>query len=241
LEAHFRFKKQYNKIMEIILQAQNLIVANKPAGLKVYDSSKEDSMMERLIRNFPDLVSVGVAPRYGLIHRLDKETSGVVLIARNQLSLDYYQKEFRERRVTKTYLGLVHRQINPPQGIIESYLKRSPKDFRKQKAQPFSLFSSGRIAKTFYRTQKTFYGFTLLEIQPKTGRMHQIRVHMAWKNHPLAGDPLYFFKGQKKPDCLQRMFLHSFSLKINMPDQGIKCFQAELPKELQEVINCLSK
>ncbi len=226
--------------MKIIFQDKDLIVVDKPAKLKVYGKDSEDSLMKQLINDFPDLISVGISPRYGLIHRLDKETSGVILVARNQSSLSFFQKQFLNRQVNKTYMGLIHGHINPKNGILKSFLTRSPKDFRKQKAIPIPLSGQERVAETIYKTKEEFSKYTLLEIKPKTGRMHQIRAQMAWKGCPIVGDQLYQFKGQTEPACLKRMFLHSMSIKIAMPNQQERLFQAELPEELKEVINCLS-
>lgn len=227
--------------MKIIHQDNNVIVVNKPAGLVVYNRGSDDSLMEQLITLFPDLAEVGTSARYGLVHRLDKETSGVILVARNKESLKFLQKQFQERSIEKKYLGLIHGQIKPTQGRIEGYLARSPQDFRRQKATPLGPESSGRLAQTDYQTLKTWTGYSLLEIRPKTGRIHQIRAQLSWKGHPIVGDRLYQFKNQSGPDCLSRMFLHSQSISLTWFDQKIKTFQAPLPKELEAVLECLDK
>ncbi len=227
--------------MEIIFEDENCLIVDKPAGLKVYGGQIEDTLLQRLVKMFPELVNVGLPPRYGLIHRIDKETSGILLIAKNNKTLEFLQRQFRERKVTKTYLGLIQGEIKPSQGTINSYLTRSPQDFRKQKAVFLKQKGTERSSKTTYRTIKSWNNYSLLEIKPETGRMHQIRVHLAWKKHPLAGDPLYRFKDSIDPHNLKRMFLHSQSVSIMMPNREIKTFQSSLPEELKEVIDYLDK
>jgi len=227
--------------MEIIFENEDCLVVNKPAGLKVYGERLENSLLRRLIKISPELINVGIPPRYGLVHRIDKETSGVLLIAKNNKTLEFLQNQFRKRKVVKTYIGLIQGKIKPPRGLISSYLTRSPQDFRKQKAVLIKEKGTERMAQTIYRTIKSWNRYSLLEISPKTGRMHQIRVHLAWKKHPLAGDPLYRFKDSVDPKNLKRMFLHSQSVSIMMPDQKIKTFQSSLPEELKEVLDYLDK
>lgn len=227
--------------MEIIFEDENCLVVDKPAGLKVYGKQREDSLLQRLVKMFPQLTNAGLPPRYGLIHRIDKETSGVLLIAKNNETLEFLQNQFRERKVAKIYIGLIQGKMKPSHGVINSYLTRSPQDFRKQKAVLIKKKGTERVAQTTYRTIKSWNHYSLLEISPKTGRMHQIRAHLAWKKHPLAGDPLYRFKDSVDPKNLKRLFLHSQSVSIMMPDQKIKTFQSPLPEELKEVLDYLDK
>jgi len=227
--------------METVYRDTNIIAVNKPAGLVVYSRQPGVSLMQQLVELLPDLTEVGRPPRYGLVHRLDKETSGIILIARNKETLKFLQKQFQERSVEKRYLGLIYGQIKPPQGRIESYLTRSPQDFRRQKSVPLGPNASGRLAQTDYQTLKTWTGYSLLEIRPKTGRIHQIRAQLSWKGHPIVGDRLYQFKNQSGPDCLSRMFLHSYSISLTWFDQKIKTFQAPLPEELEAVLKCLDQ
>jgi 23S rRNA pseudouridine1911/1915/1917 synthase len=227
--------------MKIIFQDQDIIVVDKPAGLKVYSQGEETSLMEKLIELHPELKQVGSPKRYGLVHRLDKETSGLVIIAKNEKALLFIQKQFKNREVDKTYLGLIYKQIKPSQGEIISNLIRSPQNFKKQKVVAPAPSAKGRLAILNYRTIKSWEKYSLLEIKPKTGRMHQIRVQLAWKQNPIVGDPLYHFKGQTNPEKLERMFLHSQSISIMMLDQTTKTFQSDLPEELKQVINHLDK
>lgn len=227
--------------MQIIYQDEYAMAVNKPAGVSVYLPKPGDSLMSRLIQVIPELATVGQAPRYGLVHRLDKDTSGIILVARNKEALKFLQTQFQKRTVEKLYLGLIYDQIKPSQGKIESYLVRSPQDFRRQKAIPLGLNPIGRLAQTEYRTLKTWTDYSLLEIRLKTGRMHQIRAQLSWKGHPIVGDRFYQFKNQSGPKCLSRMFLHSQSISLTWFDQKIKTFQAPLPKELEAVLECLDK
>lgn len=223
--------------MNIIFRDESIVAVDKPAGLRVYGG--KDSLVDRLIELVPEIGRVGQPPRYGLIHRLDKETSGIILAALDRDTLAFSQRQFAERQVAKTYLGLVYGHMKPSQGTIKSLLKRSPRDFRKQKAEPLTKDIAGRAAETGYRTEKRFLGYSLLEIYPKTGRMHQIRAQLAWKGNPIVGDRLYQFRGQTGPDCLKRMFLHSRSISLPRPNGTTITLSAPLPEDLQQVLDRL--
>jgi 23S rRNA pseudouridine1911/1915/1917 synthase len=201
--------------MEIIYEDEDVKVLDKPAGT---DSEKIQ----------------------GRAHRLDKDTSGVLITAKNDEVLDFLQKQFRERKAEKTYVTLVTGNVKNKEGRIETLLGRSPQDRRKQKAflphEPGA--SEKRDATTEYRVIQRFNDYDLLEVKPKTGRKHQIRAHMAYLGHPIAGDNLYGFKNQPAPEGLKRQFLHASSLKIRLTDGEIKEFHSPLPKELKI---CLQK
>jgi len=185
----------------------------------------------------------------GHVHRLDKDTSGVLLQAKTEEVKHFLQKQFQDRNIRKKYICLVAGTIKEDNGRVETLLGRSPADRRKQKAYPLdNLAAEGlpinnqakRDAITEYRVLKRYKDYTLLEVRPKTGRKHQIRAHMVYLGHPIAGDKLYGFKNQPKPDGLSRQFLHAGSLRITMPDGGEKEFISELPEDLQNVLNKLS-
>lgn len=196
--------------MNIIYEDEYVTVFDKPAGIN------SDDIENR-------------------VHRLDKDTSGILLTAKNKEVLDFLQREFKERRVEKKYTALVVGNLKEMEGKIETLLGRSPADRRKQKVfLPTDPKNEGkREAVTFYKVLQRFENYDLIEVEPKTGRKHQIRAHMAYLNHPIAGDKLYGFKGQKTPKGLKRQFLHSNYLKIKLPDNKIKEFRSNLPNDLK--------
>lgn len=196
--------------MEIIYEDENVQVLDKPAGI-VSDTLP------------------------GRVHRLDKDTSGVLLVAKNKKTLDFLQKQFQERKVKKQYLALVIGHLKNKEGTIETLLGRSPNDKRKQKVYlPHDPKAEGkREAKTLYKVLQRFKNYDLLEVEPQTGRKHQIRVHLAYLGHPIAGDKMYGFKNQPCPPGLKRQFLHSSYLKIILPDGETREFKSPLPKDLK--------
>ena len=209
------FSSEMKEIIRSVYQDKNLLVVSKPAGLPVY-RTQGSSLMQTVIQQDSSLTQVGHPPRYGLIHRLDKETSGLILIAKNDQALSFFQEQFQARKVKKKYLALVEGHFSVKNGTIKSLIGRSKKDFRKQKVfLPLSPNASQqREAVTLYQVIKEFPHCTLLELSPQTGRKHQLRVHLAWKHHPIIGDDKYGFKGQFKVKYLEHLFLHAFYLKI---------------------------
>ena len=209
-----------------IYEDEDVLVIDKPAGVNSDDFEKR-------------------------VHRLDKDTSGVLIIAKNDKALEFLQKQFKERKVVKKYLALTAGNLKNEKGEIETLLGRSKKDKRKQKAylsrEPGS--ESKRLAVTKYRVLQRFENYTsrdnflpkaqnydLIELEPKTGRKHQIRAHLVYLNHPLAGDKLYGFKNQPAPKGLTRQFLHASYLKINLPNGKTMEFSSELPEDLNNVL-----
>jgi len=207
---------------KILYEDENVLVIDKPAGMVADDIPRR-------------------------VHRLDKDTSGILLVAKNDKVLEFLQKQFKERRVEKKYLALVVGNLKNKEGVIETLIGRSPKDRRKQKVfLPNEPNSEGkREAITKYKVLQRFQNYTLIEVEPKTGRKHQIRTHFAYLGHPVAGDKLYGFKGQIYPSGLKRQFLHANYLKIKLPNgapakAGTREFKSELPNELKQVIQNLS-
>ncbi|MEA3452754.1 MAG: RluA family pseudouridine synthase [Patescibacteria group bacterium] len=219
--------------MNIIYQDKNLLVINKPAGI----NSDKELMME-LIKELPELIKAGEYPRHGLIHRLDKDTSGILLIAKNNKSLSFFQKQFKERKVDKKYIALVQGTIPKKSGEIKTLINR---EGIKQKTFPLlgPQRVGSRIAETSWKIIKEYKEYTFVEATPKTGRKHQIRVHFAHLGFPIAGDKLYSFKNKKKPKGLQRQFLHANQLKIRLLDGKEKIFRSDLPEELKQIIKIL--
>jgi 23S rRNA pseudouridine1911/1915/1917 synthase len=221
----------------IIYEDENLIAVNKPSGIIVFPEGniQEETLIDHLIKDNPELKNVGSPKRYGVVHRLDKDTSGTILIAKNNKTLEALQKEFQERRVVKKYLALVCGPIKEDGELITT-LGRAPKDRRKQKVFDLNEESeSKRRAETKYTILKEFKDYTLLEVEIKTGRKHQIRAHMAHLQHPITGDTLYGFKNQKNPKGLTGQFLHSKYLKLNILGKEME-FESELPNNLKKTL-----
>jgi len=231
--------------IKIIYEDDDLVVVDKPTGIVVFPEGQttENTLIEALVEKYPDLKNAGEAPRYGIVHRLDKDTSGVLLVAKSTEALLFLQKQFKNREVEKKYVCLVEGEVKDDKGEIKTLIARSPKDGRKQKVylenEPHP--ESAREAITEYKVLKDFKNYTLLEVEIKTGRRHQIRCHFSYLQHPIAGDKLYSFKNSKIPAGLTRQFLHSQKLKIQLPNGKTEEFISEMPEELQQVLNNLDK
>ncbi len=239
--------------IKIIYEDDDLLVVDKPAGIVVFAESENDgepcrTIIQLLLEKYPDLKNAGESPRYGIVHRLDKDTSGILLVAKTTEVLIFLQKQFKNREVEKKYIALATGHIKDNEGVIETLIGRSPQDPRKQKAYPLEFPISNfqfpnekgkREAITGYKVLQQFAEFTLLEIKIKTGRKHQIRCHLAYIHHPIAGDKMYGFKDSPTPEGLDRQFLHAFYLKIKLPDGELKEFNSNLPIELQQVLDNL--
>ncbi len=232
--------------LKIIYEDDDVLVIDKPAGVVVFAEGKNDGEQSRtiidlLIKKFPTLKSTGEAPRHGMVHRLDKDTSGLLLVAKTTEALIFLQKQFKNREVGKRYTTLVVGAIKNDTGIIEAPIARSPADPRKQKAyrEEEKTPLSARQATTEYKVLERFKEYTLLEVEIKTGRKHQIRCHMAFIHHPVAGDKLYGFKDSPTPKGLDRQFLHASFVKITLPDGKIHEFNSHLPKDLENIIRDL--
>lgn len=204
--------------MKIIYEDDNVLAIDKPAGIVTSD----------------------LYPNLSKVHRLDKETSGVLLIAKNEKALIFLQKQFKQRRVEKKYIALVIGNIKNNQGTIEILIGRAPKDRKKQKVYfPLEPDAKGkRETITEYKVIKRLKDYTLVEVFPKTGRKHQIRCHFSYLGHPIAGDKMYGFKNQPCPEGLKRQFLHASCLKIKLPNGKTKEFKSALPDDLKL---CLQK
>lgn len=211
-----RLGQDPGKFFKKIFEDNDLLAIDKPAGVNADDFPKR-------------------------IHRLDKDTSGILLIAKNDKALIFFQNQFKKRRVTKKYIALVVGNLKNDAGEIKTLIGRSPKDRRKQKVYlPQEPGAAGkRTAETQYKVLQRFKNYDLIEIEPKTGRKHQIRTHFSYLGHPIAGDKMYGFKNQPTPEGLKRQFLHASYLKIKMPDGKFKEFGSELPNDLKEVANNL--
>jgi len=229
--------------LNILYQDFDVLVLDKPAGLVVFPENKteEETLIDLVIEKYPEIESVGKPPRYGVVHRLDKDTSGVLLVAKNDKALGFLQKQFKENKVEKKYLALVIGHLKNKEGEIKTLIGRAPGDRRRQKVylptEPKS--ETKREAITRYKVVEELKDYTLVEVSPKTGRKHQIRTHLAYLGHPIVGDRLYGFKNQPYPKGLNRQFLHAFYLKITLPSGPEKEFKSELPSDLKNAIKDL--
>ncbi len=226
--------------IEIIYEDDDLLAVDKPAGIVVFPEGeyKEKTLIDYLIEEYPNLKKVGAPPRYGVVHRLDKDTSGILLIAKNDKSLEFLQKQFQERKVDKLYTALVVGNLENEQGTIETLIGRSPKDRKKQKVYSALEAKKGlRTAITKYQVLQKFKNYGLIEVEIKTGRKHQIRCHFNHLSHPIAGDKLYGFKNQPCPPSLKRQFLHAGHLKIKLLNDMMLTLNSELPKDLKKSLN----
>jgi len=239
-----RLEPDFSIPLNIVYEDKDVVVLNKQAGISIHPSVNEPrgTLVNALIAKYPELIGVGDDPiRPGIVHRLDKDTSGLLVVAKNQKTFEFLKKEWQERKVIKKYLALVWGHPKE-KGEIKSELTRSLKDFRKRMVVRPGKGGDikGKLAITEYKVLKKFRDFSLIEVYPKTGRMHQIRVHFASLGHSVIGDKIYG-KNKKKPEGLTRQFLHAFYLKFSLADGRSLAFEADLPKDLEAILTKLEK
>jgi len=230
-------------MVSVIYEDENFIGLSKPAGVLVHKTAKneqEETVADWLVNRYPEVKSVGDAPgvRPGLVHRLDKETSGVLVVARNQNSFKYLKGLFQEHKIIKKYVALLHGKlegngvINVPIGLKPGTVKRSVR--AKNMKMVKEAVTEYRVLKNF---EKSGEFFTLVELIPKTGRTHQLRVHLASIYHPVVGDILY---GPKNNSLgMKRQFLHANSLEFVNQEGARLRLEAGLPRELEETLSAL--
>ncbi len=223
--------------LDIIYEDAKLLVVNKPAGLVVHPAPGHTggTLVNALLARYPGIAGVGGPERAGIVHRLDKDTSGLIVVAKDEATHAALQRQFKRRGVLKTYLALVEGQVQPPEGIIEAPIGRD--SVRRKRMM---VTHSGRQARTIYRVAEYFAEHTLLEVRPITGRTHQIRVHLAWLGYPVVGDEVY---GHRRQRLLQgRHFLHAARLRFTHPITGEEvALEAPLPPELADVLKRLRR
>lgn len=210
--------------LDIIYQDDDCLVINKPEGILTH--SKGAFNPEATVSTFIRKYTVGMEDnRGGIVHRLDRVTSGLLICAKNESSLNWLQKQFSDRKTSKTYIAVVEGLINPAEAQIEMPIERNPK-----KPQTFRVGPNGKYAITKYRVIETNGMYSLVELKPVTGRTHQLRVHMAQLGHPIVGDTLY---GGQKSD---RVYLHALSLEIEIPSHKQKKFISPLPQTFNDIL-----
>lgn len=225
--------------LDIIFENDDLMVVNKPAGMVVHPAAGHASgtLVHAALAHAPEMEGISGELRPGVVHRLDKDTSGLILLAKNDRAHHWLQDQFRLRKVKKVYLALVDGRPPTPTGRIEAAIGRDP-SHRKRMAVVSE--AKGREATTEYQTLEEFNEHTLLEVHPQTGRTHQIRVHMAFLGTPIVADPVYGFRKISIP--LKRHFLHAFRLTVTLPgEKTARVFEAPLPAELAEALEGLRR
>ncbi len=221
--------------LTIVYQDADIIVVDKPAGLTVHPAPGHPSgtLVNALLAACPDLRGISGTLRPGIVHRLDKDTSGLLVVAKNNRAMEALQRQLKEHEVHKTYLALVEGVPSPREGTIEAPIGRNPKNRKKM-----AVVAGGRDSTSRYRIREEISGgkYTLLEIEPVTGRTHQIRVHMAAVGHPIVGDAVY----GRRSDVVGRQFLHAWKLGFGMPLGGRQVeFASPLPTDLREALGAL--
>src|SRR3989338_9542620 len=218
-------KKNISDGIKIIYEDKNILAVNKPAGLVVHSDgkTKEKTLADWILKNYPEIEDVGepivlntgeIIKRPGIVHRLDRETSGILLVAKNQKTFLFLKEQFQGRDIQKSYRAFVYGEMKDDKGVIDRPIGRSKKDFRQWSAQRGAR-GAMREAVTHYRIMARGGGFSFVEVIPKTGRTHQIRVHFKAVNHPIVSDSLYAPKKEKALG-FERLALHAQSIEFNL-------------------------
>ena len=223
--------------LRIVFENQDLIVVDKPAGMVVHPGvgHTRSTLVHAALAHAPDMAGIAGEGRPGVVHLLDKDTSGLILLAKNDLAQRWLQEQFRQRKVAKAYLALVDGRPPTPSGRIEAPIGR---DTSQRRQMAIVAEHKGRAAVSEYHTLETFHEHTLLEVHPITGRTHQIRLHLSFLGCPVAGYTIY---GRRKPSLpMSRHFLHAARLTIRLPgESAAHTFEAPLPAELVQVLEHL--
>lgn len=219
--------------LQVVFEDQDVVVIDKPAGVAVHPGAgrQRGTLANALLARWPGLAATGNALRPGIVHRLDKDTSGLMVVAKNEVAYLNLSRQIKDREVHKEYLALARGELRPARGRIEAPIGRDPRHRRRM-----AIVEGGRPATTEYRVLEYLREHTLVQVTPITGRTHQVRVHMAAIGHPLLGDVQY---GGGSP-LLGRQFLHASSLGFRLPFTGqYQEFTSRLPRDLEEVLERL--
>lgn len=218
--------------LPVLYEDDNVIVVNKPTGVISHARGRywDEPSVASFIRNKVnddmsknDNVQLGV--RAGIVHRLDRATSGVMICAKNSQTLSYLQRQFGDRKVAKTYYAVIQGSLDEPEAIIDMPIERNPKA-----PSTFRVGPNGKSAVTRYIVKQMSGTYSLVELRPQTGRTHQLRVHLHKIGHPIVGDTLY--DGQKA----ERLYLHAHTLTLDVPDKGVMTFEAPVPHEFKAIL-----
>lgn len=222
--------------LAVIYEDKDILVIDKPAGLVVHPAPGHPShtLVNAILARCPSLATSEDLTRPGIIHRLDKDTSGLIIIAKNDYARQYLVNQFKSHVVTKGYLVLVKGRLSPEQGVIEAPIGRDPHN-----RQRMAITETGKEASTQYEVKKYLNGYTLLEVTPKTGRTHQIRVHLSAIGYPVVGDLVYGTKRrlEAKASGLSRQFIHAYRLGFRLPSTNkYQEFTCPLPADLKQAL-----
>jgi len=221
--------------LAIVYEDEDILVIDKPAGLTVHPAPGHPShtLVNAVLAHYPGLATSNELIRPGLIHRLDKDTSGLIVIAKSDFAREYLAAQFKNRTVTKGYLVLVKGRLSPEQGVIEAPIGRDPRSRRKM-----AIVKTGKEASTQYQVRKYLDNYTLVEVAPLTGRTHQIRVHLSAIGYPVVGDPVYGIKSAH----LNRQFIHAYRLGFRLPStEQYQEFTSPLPIDLEQALEYLCR
>lgn len=225
----------------VLYEDEHVIAVDKPAGMVVHAGAgrRSGTLVNALLARYGSLSQSGGELRPGVVHRLDRLTSGVILVARNDLAHQRLAAQFAAREIEKTYLALVHREMREDHGFIKAPIGRDPHRRTRMSAR----VRQGREAATEFRVLRRFPGFTYLEVHPKTGRTHQIRTHLASIGHPVVGDPVYGAPRRVEGmPPLDRYFLHAHRIAFRHPATGeLVTVESPLPAELQTWLEALER
>jgi 23S rRNA pseudouridine1911/1915/1917 synthase len=216
--------------LNVIYEDQDLLIIDKPSGRVVHPGPghKSGTFANGLIAMMPTIGEVGEKIRPGIIHRLDKDTSGLIVVAKNVISHENISKQIKNRTVLKIYTAMLSGNPNPSEGIIKSHVGRDP-SHRKRMA----VVENGRYAESHFRVLENLNGYSLAAIEIKTGRTHQIRVHMSSIGHPIVGDTIY--GGERS--SINRQFLHASKIGFNLPSTGVYTeFESKMPEDLLDLL-----
>lgn len=219
--------------LDIVYEDGDLLVINKPQGMVVHPAAGNYSgtLVNALLEHCNDLSGINGVVRPGIVHRIDKDTSGLLVVAKNDRAHLSLAEQIKEHSVSRKYMAVVHGVVNEPKGVVDAPIGRDPRDRKKMAV----VSRNSKNAVTHYSVVERFQGYTLLECCLETGRTHQIRVHMAYVGHPVAGDPLY--GPRKNPLDLQGQALHAYILGFRHPVSGeFMEFKAELPPYFEEIL-----
>lgn len=228
--------------LEILYEDADILAINKPPGMVVHPAPghSEGTLVNAVLGYCPDLEGVGGERRPGIVHRLDRDTSGAIVVAKNDRALRHLQRQFRRRTVQKRYLALVDGHIQPPQAVIDAPIGRDPRHRQRMAIIRPGSSARSRKATTYYRLERSYEQHSLVVAEPHTGRTHQIRVHLAFVGYPIVGDTIY---GRRKPSLpVEHHCLHAASLTFLRPaDDAELTIEAPLPEMLQTLLDELGK
>jgi 23S rRNA pseudouridine1911/1915/1917 synthase len=242
------------KKIDILYEDKDMVIINKPSGLIVHADGKteEPSVVDWVLENYPKTKNVGEpliltdgtkVDRPGIVHRIDRDTSGILVIAKNKDSFEFLKKQFQDRLVHKTYHTFVYGDVKDDRGTIDRPIGKSPADFRRWSAQRGAR-GEMREAITYFRVLARKDGISFVEASPKTGRTHQIRVHFKAINHPVVSDFLYAsdnFLTKENPTGLKRLALHAKGIEITSPSGKLLEITAPYPTDFKKAVSWVSK